>query len=435
MPSPLRPARRLLIAPAVVLLTLVLAFAAAPRAHAAAGIKYGLSDDAWLTDGPGTVQQRVATLKGLGVKIVRYSLHWNEIATAEPAAPTDPTDSAYDWTDSDSVLDALRSAGIQVVLQLVGTPSWANGGKGANWAPTSAAPFGAFATAAAHQYPWVKKWLIWNEPNQVIWLRPTSPAIYVTRLLNPAYTALHHAIAGVQVAGGGTAPRGATGGVSPVAWLKGMHTAGAHLDAYAHNPYPLDPKHETPTTGGCTSAACTTITMSTLNRLETLVAKDFPHARIWLTEYGYQSDPPDRILGVSLALQARYLSLGDYVAYHAPRVDMLIHFLYQDEPNVSRFQSGLVTLAGKIKPAYDAFELPLAEVSRTGDRVELWGQLRAPTAGAVATVQRKVGSAWRTVTTVRRGAGGFFVWHGTLAKGSVVRLRAGSLTGAPLTIT
>ena len=45
-----------------------------------------------------------------------------------------------------------------------------------------------------------------------------------------------------------------------------MHRAGARLDAYAHNPYPLDPKRETPLRGGC--ARCTTITMATLGRLE-----------------------------------------------------------------------------------------------------------------------------------------------------------------------
>ena len=74
--------------------------------------------------------------------------------------------------------------------------------------------------------------------------------------------------------------------------------ARARLDAYAHNPYPLDPKRETPLHAP-PCANCTTVTMATLSRLERLVARDFPRARIWLTEYGYQSNPPDRMLGVS----------------------------------------------------------------------------------------------------------------------------------------
>ena len=243
-------------------------------------------------------------------------------------------------------------------MQLNGAPTWANGGRPANYAPTSATTFRDFATAAATRYSWVKRWLIWNEPNQVRWLRPTSASVYTTRLLNPAYLAIHHVISGALVAGGGTAPRGSTGGVSPVAWLTGMRAAHARLDAYAHNPYPLDPKRESPFHGGC--ANCTTITMATINRLVSLVGRNFPRARIWLTEYGYQTNPPDRLLGVSPALQARYVGEASYVAYRTSRVDMLIHFLVRDEPNIARFQSGVLTLAGKAKPAYGAYQLPLA---------------------------------------------------------------------------
>jgi hypothetical protein len=242
------------------------AFAAAPRAHAATGVRYGLTDDAWLQDSPGSIDDRVAHLRAIGVRVVRYTLHWNEIAATRPTDATDPSDPAYDWTDASTVLDSLHSHGIDVVVQLLGAPRWANGGKASNYAPTSSSTFGAFAAAAAQQYPWVRKWDIWNEPNQVIWLRPTSPRIYVTRLLNPAYAAIHREIPSAKVAGGGTAPRGASGGVSPVAWLEAMHAAHAKLDAYAHNPYPLDPKHETPLSGGC--GHCTTISMADLRRLE-----------------------------------------------------------------------------------------------------------------------------------------------------------------------
>ena len=96
---------------------------------------------------------------------------------------------------------------------------------------------------------------------------------------------------------------------------------------------------------------------------------------------------------------------------------MLIQFLYRDEPNVARFQSGLTTITNQIKPSYYAFQVPLAETSRRGTTTYLWGQLRAPSAaGPTATLQRQVGTAWRTVATIRRGAGGFLRWHGTLAE-------------------
>jgi hypothetical protein len=401
-------------------------------AGAATGVRYGITDDAWLQSGPGALQARLARLRVLGVKVVRFTLNWNLIAPIKPASPADPEDAAYDWSKVDPVLTGLRSRGITVVLQLNGVPRWANRGKPANYAPAAATTFRDFATAAATRYSWVKRWLIWNEPNQVRWLRPTSPSVYTTRLLNPAYLAIHRTIAGVQVAGGGTAPRGATGGISPVAWLTGMRKAHARLDAYAHNPYPLDPKRETPLRGGCTT--CTTITMATIDKLVGLVARNFPRARIWLTEYGYQTNPPDRLLGVSAALQARYVGEGAYVAYRTPRVDMLIHFLVRDEPNLARFQSGVLTLSGKAKPAYAAFQLPLAQTARTGTRTALWGQLRAPADGGSARIERRSGGAWRIVAIVRPGAGRVFRWTGTLPKGTQVRLHAGTVAGPAITV-
>jgi hypothetical protein len=413
---------------ALLLSAVVLTLAAAPHASAASRVRFGLTDDAWLTSGPGTLDSRLGKLDGLGVRVVRFTLHWDQVAHTQPTVPADPADSAYDWSATDPVLDGLRQHGIEVVLQLVGTPSWANGGKASNYVPTTSAPFGAFATAAAHKYPWVRRWVIWNEPNQVRWLRPTTAPIYTVRLLNPAYAAIHGVIRGAQVAGGGTAPRGSTGGVSPLAWVAGMHAARARLDAYAHNPYPLDPKRETPLTGGCRN--CTTVTMATLGRLVTLLGRDYPRARIWLTEYGYQSSPPDRLLGVSLPLQARYIGEGAYAAYRTPKVDLLIHFLYRDEPNLARFQSGLVTLTNAVKPAYAAYQLPLAQISRSA----LWGQLRAPRAGSTARIERRVGSGWQPLATVHAGTGGYFRWNGTLVRGTQVRVRAGSLVGAPLTI-
>jgi hypothetical protein len=409
-----------------------LAGVATSRAAAAPGVQYGLTDDAWLLNGPGTLDARLDRLQAIGVRIVRFSLDWNEIAPTEPAVATDPTDTAYKWTDDDAVLDGLHSRGITVVAQLVGTPSWANGGRASNYAPTSPAAFGEFASAAAQHYAWIKRWIIWNEPNQIIWLRPTTPAIYVTHLLNPAYKAIHAVIKGAQVAGGATAPRGNTGGVSPITWAEGMHAAHATLDAYAQNPYPLNPKTETPLTGGCDH--CTTVTMATINRLVAVVAKDFGSARIWLTEYGYQTNPPDKILGVSPSLQARYLAEGAYVAWHTPRVDMLLQFLYRDEPEISRFQSGLVTVKNGTKPALHAFEVPLMEVKRTGTRVALWGQLRAPAAGRTARLEKKTSSGWKLVATLTGSpAAGYVKWSGALPVGTTVRITAGGgLSGAPL---
>ena len=89
------------------------------------------------------------------------------------------------WGSADAVLEGLRDHGIAPVVTLYGAPRWANGGRAPSWAPTSGSTFAAFASAAAKRYPWVKLWLVWNEPNQRRWLRPTTPSTYVTQAVEP----------------------------------------------------------------------------------------------------------------------------------------------------------------------------------------------------------------------------------------------------------
>jgi hypothetical protein len=198
-----------------------------------------------------------------------------------------------------------------------------------------------------------------------------------------------------------------------------MHAAHAKLDAYAHNPYPLS-NRETPFAGGCDH--CTTVTMATMERLERLVAADFPRARIWLTEYGYQTNPPDRLLGVSDLAQARFLGEAALRAYELPRVDILIHYLLQDEPDVDRWQSGLQTVTAKAKPAYEAFRFPLAERSRSGLRTVLWGQVRPGHGRRAYRLLEERNGHWRSVGATRRtGAGGMF--QVTVRAGAGARFR------------
>ena len=292
----------------VVLLIAGTGAASVNSASAAAGAQFGIKDDAWILYGPGTLSSRLDQLNALGVDIVRFTLRWDEIARTPPMNGQNPRDPAYHWGPNDRVLEALNAHGIASLVTLVGTPGWANGGRGSAWAPLEGAWFGDFAYAVARRYPFVHYWTIWNEPNHAASLQPTSPAVYVKKLLNPAYAEIKRAIPTALVAGGVTAPRGNAGGVSPLAWIAGMGRAGAKLDAYAHHPYPLVPKVETPMSGGCTH--CQSVTMATLDKLVKAVHRALGQKRIWLTEYGYQTSPPDPWLGVSWALQALYVSRG-----------------------------------------------------------------------------------------------------------------------------
>jgi hypothetical protein len=367
----------------------------AGTATAAPGLRVGIQDDAWLQFGPGTIEERVERLDTLGVDLVRVTLDWRAI---------EPVRGELDWERADALLGALRQAGLVPLVSIWGTPGWANGGRGPNIAPRSASTFATFAREAAGRFPWVRNWIVWNEPNQRRWLSPPSPVLYVTRLLNPAAAAIKGVIPRASIAGGATAPRAARGGTSPVDFIRGMGRAGARLDAYAHHPHPLSPA-ETPSSGGCSH--CSTISLATIERLVRETRAAFGgRVRIWLTELGFQTNPPDRILGVGWGTQARYVAEAQHRAFRAAGVDILVQYLLRDEPATAAWQSGLETTTGRAKPSLAAFSLPLVQVTRDGSATTVWGQVRPGRGARRYVLQRLVGERWSPVvsgTTTTRG--------------------------------
>jgi len=397
--------------------------ASAGPAAGSSGVQFGLQDDAWLEFGPGKLADRVAKLDRLGLDVVRVTLNWHRIE----ASPGE-----YRWGRPDRLLGALRKGGLEPVVTLWGTPSWANGGA-PNTAPARGEDFYRFAQAAASRYRFVRKWILWNEPNKPIWLKPASPQIYVSRILNPGYRGIKEVNPAAKVAGGVTGPRGGKGGMAPVPFIRAMDRAGARLDAYAHHPYPSN-GGESPFEGGCKH--CNTITMATLERLLREVGRAFPRARIWLTEYAYQTSPPDPF-GVSPELHARYVGEAARRVHAAPKVDMLIHYLYRDEPDLGRWQSGLETIDGRPKLAMAATMLPLAQVSRRAARTTLWGQVRPGDGRQRFFVQKWTGGRWVGIGGVRvTDARGYL--HATLPAGKGVLLRLWSpalrLASPPLVV-
>ena len=132
--------------------------------------------------------------------------------------------------------------------------------------------------------------------------------------------------------------------------------------------------------------------MATLERLIAEVGRAFGPKRIWLTEYGYQTGA----YGVTQQRQAELLGQSGLRAHKAPRVDMLIHYLVKDEPEASRFQSGLFNVAGRPKLAALAFPLPLAQAGRSGGKLVALGA--GPAARRRPGLQdpgRSGGGAWR----------------------------------------
>jgi hypothetical protein len=107
----------------------------------------------------------------------------------------------------------------------------------------------------------------------------------------------------------------------------------------------------------------------------------------------------------------------------APRVDMLIHYLVVDEPEVARFQSGLYLQSGSPKPAAAAFPFPLAQAGRTGGKAVLWGQIRPRSGRQPYRVQVRAGGGWRWAgPTSSTSSRGFFSATVVAPRGSTVRV-------------
>jgi hypothetical protein len=371
----LRGMRRLLLVFAVALLT-------APAATASSKLRLGITDSGSAYYGDGTLYP---TLHELNASLLRVTLNWGGklgVARRKPVEPADPDDRAYDWRLYDRIVLSAAANHVEVVFTIFGTPPWANGGQSPTHAPRSTAALEDFAYAAAMRYsgtyarndgtvlPVVRRWTAWNEPNLRIglydqWRRVrgrwrVQSAIDYARICNAVVVGVHALFAhqlvacGVTAARGNNNPRTKYPSVSPVAFVDAMHRAGARgFDAYAHQPYYGSPR-ETPSTKPPGSHAVTLANISVLEReLRRLYRRAVP---FWLTEYGYQTSPPDRLLGVTWAQQARYLTQAVTIARRDPRVDVLLWFLLEDERDVARWQSGLITAAGVRKPSFAAFQ-------------------------------------------------------------------------------
>jgi Glycosyl hydrolase catalytic core len=372
---------------AVLCLAVLAAASVGAAANASRFMRVGIYDEAQTLYGP--VPKTFATFKQLHVQEVRLNLYWGGrygVAKSRPHSATNPSDPAYDWTLYDRTVDYASANGVHVLFSIYGTPSWANGGRAQNVAPTRATDLRNFAFAAARRYggtfrgadgrvlPAVREWLAWNEPNNPLFLAPQyrktaqgwsiQSALDYAKICNAVYSGVHATLAPAERVGCGvTAPRGNNNpnstrpSVSPLAFLRATQKAGLKtFDAWAHHPYYAGPSDQ-PTTKPVTTkgAPATAVTLGNLGDLIREVTRLYGNKRIWITEYGYQTSPPDRLFGVSYAKQAAYLTQAFAIARKNPRIDMMLWFLLRDEPTLGGWQSGLMTYGGKRKPAYNAF--------------------------------------------------------------------------------
>ena len=392
----------LLAAAALVVALVVQAAAASPTKHAA---KQSIHLLVGMNDEPDTLYgdpvTAFATLKTLKVQVLRVNLYWGgnkwAVANSKPSDPTDPGDPAYNWALYDRLVEYAKTNNIPVMFSILFTPAWANGSQARTVAPTNMQDLQDFAYAAAERYsglwtppswqrnatlgigngplPKVTMWTAWNEPNNPIWLSPQYKKVgkkwviwsakSYAQICNAIYNGVHSPalgpLPGEQVACGVTGPRGndapatARASVDPLSFLTAAKADGMKtFDVYAHNPYPIA-GNESPTyvPKGRFSRR---VQLGNINVLLAKVTQLYGPKHLWITEYGYQTNPPDKtIYGTSWANQAKYMQQAYAIARKNPRIDMLLWFLVRDEPNIGGWQSGLMTVAGKKKPSWTTY--------------------------------------------------------------------------------
>jgi Cellulase (glycosyl hydrolase family 5) len=307
--------------------------------------------------------------------IVRTTVYWSRIAERRPANGANPLDPAYHFDDLDEFVRDAGMHGMEVMLTIWGTPSWANGGKGQNYAPTSPSSLQNFARAVATRYsgrypayPFVRYYTVWNESNLGLFLspqydakgKPIAPAIYA-RIYRAAYAGIKAGNPRALVGIGETSARGRdhflgrkgtqeTESPGKFAQLLSQQRPALKFDAWSHHPYPTD-LTQRPTA----TVRWPNVTLSQLPRFEDSLDAWFRRNAIpiWITEYGYQTRP-ENPKGVSYATQAAYTRQVLNIAAGDPRVKMFIWFILRDDPT-SAWKSGLVKRNGPKKPAFATF--------------------------------------------------------------------------------
>ena len=369
-----------------------LALVAALTAVLATGA--GAADRMWVgfTDDPtfrfGADRQASLELAARsGATIVRTVVIWSSIARSRPADSTDPFDPAYRFDDLDELTRNAQTRGLEVLITIWGTPPWANGGRGPQYAPTAASDLRDFAQALASRYsgrypgyPFVRFFGIWNESNLSTFLRPqfdatgriVGPAIYA-RLAAAGYAGIKEGNAAAQVAIGETSSNGRqkhvaglTDAIAPglFAELVARADPKLHFDAWAQHPYPF-PVNRPPTQ----IVAWPNVTLTSLGKLEAALDEGFGREGIpiWVTEYGNETRPGEP-RGVTEEQQAAYLLRAIAIARRDPRVQMFIWFVFHDSPD-SAWQSGLYREDGTPKPAQAAWPAAVGPLNARNGKV------------------------------------------------------------------
>ncbi len=316
----------------------------------------------------------------LGVGLYQMDMSWADVAPTRPVNPRNPLDPAYRWPAKvDTALRETKRYGMQVSLLVMFSPSWANGGRSKEWAPTRPQDYADFVEAASRRYPGLRHWMIWGEPSrdanfkpmdrtagQRLTLANTRGIGLYGRILDAAYVRLKRVSRRNIVIGGNTHTGGA---VSPVDFIKGLSLGPRdppRMDLYGHNAF----TNREPDLSGGHNPQSGYLDFSDLDTLAGLLDRRLSrrgqrHLKIFISEFFVPTDHPNSEFNfyVTRETQARWLRSALRITRRWSRIYTLGWFkLYDDPPccplgtHGDDVHRGLLDHRGRRKPSYGVYK-------------------------------------------------------------------------------
>jgi hypothetical protein len=407
--------------------------------------------------------RRIAELRSLGVTVLKMRVSWQALAPGGRHVPrrfdaSNPASYRRSvWIDFDDAIRRAQAAGMQVYLEIGGdAPYWATHvgrGRHARVVPPNGTYFSRFAEAVGTRYsgnyaglPRVTVWGVWNEPNLAPWITPqyrgnlpVSPIVYRSMI--------YAVYSGLQRSGhaqdtflfGELLPFARTSSdkskVRPLLFLRELACVDSHYRPFtgraarqrhcdhfkplpgtglSYHPYTLagGPNISTPNPDDASIANMDRVTR-TLNALRARGRLQHP-LRIWITEFGFRSDPPDPFESPIRRIPD-FMGESEWLAYRNPNVVSYDQYPLVDDRTAHSgfggFQSGIRFSNGRPKPGvYHAFKYPFYIRRLSGSRVEIFGGVRGGAPGTVVQLQSRSGRRGRLATfgSVTLGPMGYF---------------------------
>ena len=422
-----------------------------------------MQDDGVLFRGSAALRdQSLNEMRALGADVIKVPIYWNEISPRvrrKPSGFNSADPASYNFSYYDALVEAIVARGM--------TPFLAIGNRAPDWAvkkvtksphdgiyrPNSK-EFRLFAQAVGRRYsgnynglPRVELWSVWNEPNLSSWLAPQrsrkgvpiAPSIY-----RNLYVAARRGLAETghgsdTILLGELMPLGAgsRSKFTPTDFLREMvcldrayrpyrgkaakargcpkKVSRIQTSGIALHPYlPRAGLRARPRAGEVPITRLATMTrqLDLLGRRAKLPRR----LPIWLTEFGFQTDPPDPFQ-TSIRRVPGMMDQSEWIAFRNRRVRSYSHYSLIDEglrpgnrfQRYAGFQMGLRFADGRVKKGvYDAFRMPVFVRLLASNRVEVFGGLRTGARALARIESRRRGGRYRPLGTARLSSAGYF---------------------------